>query len=111
VYCTVEGAATNRFGGPPINRATRGGVDPIPLCLPPVALTFTVVSFSLLPHRSDLATVVLPRPPVQLPAPANCVLAPPLRAVLLLRMHVVMPVFLAPNKSPTKSRVFSKLSR
>jgi hypothetical protein len=29
--CTAEGTATGRFGGPPINKEARGGVDPIPL--------------------------------------------------------------------------------
>jgi hypothetical protein len=47
-YCMVEGAATDRFGGPPINRATRGGVDPIPLRLPPIAVARASVAFSLL---------------------------------------------------------------
>jgi hypothetical protein len=66
---------------PPINRMAWGGVDPILLRLPP--------SLSLShAHRSDLATVVLPHPSIQPPAPAKLVLAPPLHVVLLLRMRV-----------------------
>jgi hypothetical protein len=80
-HCPVEGTAMDRFGGPPINRTARGGVDPIPLHLPP-SLSLSRV------RRSNLATAFLPRPSVQPPAPAKHVLAPPLRAVILLRTCV-----------------------
>jgi hypothetical protein len=78
----------DRSVGPPINRTARGGVDPIPLRLPPVAVASTSIAFSLSSRRSNLATVLLPRPPVQPPAPPRLVLAPPLRDVLLLHMRV-----------------------
>jgi hypothetical protein len=39
-------------------------------------------------RHSDLATALLLRPSVQSPTPAKHVLAPPLRAVLLLLMRV-----------------------
>jgi hypothetical protein len=78
----------DRFGGPPINRTARGGVDPIHLRLPP-SMSLPLASLSLSrTHRSDLATALLPRPPVQPPAPANHVLAPLLCAVFLPRMRV-----------------------
>jgi hypothetical protein len=82
-HCTVEGAATDRFGGPPINRETRGRVDPIPLRLPPPQL-LSLPSLSLfsLSCHSDLATTVSSRPLTQLPTPTSPELAPPLHAVL-----------------------------
>jgi hypothetical protein len=72
-YCTVEGTATDRFGGPPINRMAQGGVDPIPLCLPP-SLSLPSLSLSRV-RRSDLATALLPHPSVQPPALAKHMLA------------------------------------
>jgi hypothetical protein len=81
-HCTVEGASTDRFGGPPINRETRGGVDPITLHLPPSRLLSLPSLSHSLSHRSDLATAVSSRPLAQLPTPASPELAPPLRAVL-----------------------------
>jgi hypothetical protein len=53
-HCTVEGAATDRFGGPPINRETRGGVDPHSPSSSSVAVAFAPIalSFSLAPQRS-----------------------------------------------------------
>jgi hypothetical protein len=75
---------------PPINRVTRGGVDLIPLRLPPsrsLSLPSLSLSLSLSCILAIFATVVLPRPLVQLPPPARFTLAPPLCAVLL-RCHI-----------------------
>jgi hypothetical protein len=86
-FCTEEGTATDSIGGPPINRTAWGGVDPIPRL--PTSLSLPLPSLSLsCSRRSDLVTALLPRAPVQLPAPAEHALAPPLRAIILLRMRV-----------------------
>jgi hypothetical protein len=72
-----------RFGGPPINRVTRVGVDPIPF-----VFFLSLPSPSLFSCYSDLATAVLPRPRAQLPPSARVVLAPPHRDVLPQHMRV-----------------------
>jgi hypothetical protein len=78
----------------------RGEVDPIPLRLPP-SLSLPLPSLSLSRvRRSDLPTALLPRPPVQLPAPARLVLAPLLRVVLLLRMRVKTLCNIRSNTNP-----------
>jgi hypothetical protein len=72
-HCMVEGTATDRFSGPPINRTARGGVDPIPLrLLPRIYFAFATITLSLslslslsLLCRSDLVTAAPLRPPVQ----------------------------------------------
>jgi hypothetical protein len=85
---------------PPINRAARGGVDPIPLRLPPVADASTSIAFSLSPRCSDLATPLLPRPPNQPQAPVRYVLAPPLHTVLLSHMRVKTLCHIRSNSNP-----------
>jgi hypothetical protein len=79
---------------PPINRMAQGGVDPIPLRLPPS------LSLSRVRH-SDLAIALLRRPFVQPLAPAKHVLAPPLRAALLLRMRVKTLCQIRSNTNPS----------
>jgi hypothetical protein len=86
---------------PLINRTARGGVDPIPLRLPP-SLSFPILSLSLSrAYRSDLATAVLPHPSIQPLTPAKLVLAPPLRAVLLLHMRVKILCHVRSNINPS----------
>jgi hypothetical protein len=68
----------DRFGGPPINRVSRGGVDPIPFIF-----FLSLPSPSLFSRYSNLATAMLPRPRSQLPPPARLVLAPTLHAMLI----------------------------
>jgi hypothetical protein len=73
-----------RFSGPPINRAARGGVDPIPLS--------SSSRYSHFPHHRFPAILRPPRSracaPIQPPAPADHVLALPPCIVLLLRMCI-----------------------
>jgi hypothetical protein len=77
--CTEQGAATDRFGGPPINMVTWVGVDPIPFFF---FFFLSLPSLSLFSRYNSLATAVLPRPRAQLPPSARLVLAPPHHTVL-----------------------------
>jgi hypothetical protein len=84
VHCTVEGTTTDRFGGPPINRTTQGGVDPIPFVFLRCSRCRShCCRFLSRVRRSDLATAVLSCLLAQLPTPARLELAPPPHAVLL----------------------------
>jgi hypothetical protein len=69
-FCTVEGTTTDRFSGPPINRAARGRVDPILLRLPPVVVV-SLPSFSF----SRRAVAIL-RPPCSRTQPSSLQLQP-----------------------------------
>jgi hypothetical protein len=51
-----QGATTDRFSGPLINRVSRGGVDPIPFIF-----FLSLPSPSLFSRYKDLATAVLVR--------------------------------------------------
>jgi hypothetical protein len=85
---------------PHINRTARGGVDPIPLRLPPIAVASPSIAFSL-PRRSDLVTALLLRSPIQPPAPPRLVLALPLHTVLLLCMIVNTLCHIRSNTNPS----------
>jgi hypothetical protein len=77
-----------RFGGPPINRTARGGVDPIPFVfLRRSRCRSNCCRFLYFSRHSDLATAVLLRLLAQLPTLARLELAPPPRAVLLGYAH------------------------
>jgi hypothetical protein len=86
---------------PPINRETRGGVDPIPLRLPPSRLLSLPSLSHSLSRRSDLAIVVSSRPLAQLPTSASPELASLLRVVLLQRMRIKTLCHIRSSSNPS----------
>jgi hypothetical protein len=80
---------------PPINRTAQGGVDPIPF------IFLRRFLFHSRAQRSDLATAMLPRPSIQPPVPTKFVLAPPLRAIILVRVCVKTLCHIRSNLNPS----------
>jgi hypothetical protein len=75
------------------------GLTPFLFVFLPVALTSAVVT---LPCAVDfLATVLLPRPLIQPPAPTRHMLVSPLHVVLLLRMCVKTFFNIRSNSNPS----------